>query len=461
MPTEDSILENVSASTTVERNPHVAVLESTPDLACLFDRQHRCIYANRALLEALGRPREQVIGRSLLELGYVPWHAAMHDSELDQVFATGRPLRGDARFRGARGERIHDYILAPVPGEDGSVEAVVATIRDVTERTAHEDVARRNERRLRAIASASSSVIYRLDPDWTRVQTLVGPGVDSPPPLSRVEVQRTRLHPDDQERIAQAIARAREETTVFEAEYRWLLGDGHYHWLASRVVPVRGDDGVVHEWVGATTDVEDRRQQEAHRRLLLDELNHRVKNTLAVVQSIAVQTLGRTSDAQAMDRFHARLLALAKCHDLLTASRWTGACLRDVVETAIGPGMGRGLDRFVIDGPRVHLAPRPSLALSMALHELCTNAVKYGSLSVPDGQVAIRWRVDERDGARRLQLEWRESGGPPVVKPERRGFGSRLVERGLRHDLNGEVVLAFEVAGVSCRIDMPLAEETS
>lgn len=443
--------------------PAEALLESTPDLACLFDRQHRCIYANRALLEALGRPRAEVIGRSLLELGYAPWDAAMHGSEIDQVFATARRLRGDARFHGPRGERIHDYILAPVLAADGSVQAVAATIRDVTERTAHEDVARRNERRLRAIASASSSVIYRLDPDWSRVQVLVGPGVENPPPLSRLELQAEHLHPDDHARVAHAVARAREETTVFEAEYRWLRGDGRYHWLASRVVPVRGDDGRVHEWVGATTDVEDRRRQETHQRLLLDELNHRVKNTLAVVQSIAVQTFARTgADRQAVERFHARLLALAKGHELLTASRWNGTWLRDVVETAIGPGMGHGLERFLIDGPRVWLAPRPSLALSMALHELCTNAVKYGALSAPGGTVAIRWEVHEEGGRpRRLRLEWRESGGPAVVEPQRRGFGTRLVEQGLRHDLDGEVVLAFEASGVSCHIDVPLVEAST
>lgn len=455
MPMEGSILDNAPAPV-AERLFCEAVLDSTPDLACLVDRSHRCVYANRAMLEAVGRPAGEVLGRSLAELDCAALLVTLHGSAVDRVFATGKPVRGDVPVKGPCGERILDYILAPVRAADGSVEAVAATIRDVTERTAHEDMARRNERRLRAIASASSSVIYRLDPEWSRVQILVGPGVENPPPLSLAELRHARLHPDDQVRVARAVDRAREETTVFEAEYRWLRGDGSYHWLASRVVPVRGDDGVVQEWVGATTDVDDRRQEEAHRRLLIDELNHRVKNTLAVVQSIAVQTLGGADGGPAgVERFQARLLALAKAHDLLTASSWSGTWLRDVVETAISPGMGHGLERFRIDGPPVRLGPRPSLALSMALHELCTNALKYGSLSVPEGEIAIRWRT----GQGRLRLEWRESGGPRVVAPTRRGFGTRLVERGLSHDLDGEVELAFEPAGVSCLIDVPLAEE--
>lgn len=439
---------------------HQAVLDAMPDMACMFDRGHRCAYANRALLEACRRRPEEVIGRPLAELDCALVRASRHAAEIDQVFASGRPLRGDVTFHDQRGPRIHDYILSPVAATDGSVEAVLATLRDVTERTRHEDVARRNERRLRAIASASSGVIYRMDPDWAGVQVLVGRGSDSPAPLSRAELLQAHLHPEDRERIALVSSRAREEATVFEAEYRWLHGDGRYHWLASRVVPVRGDDGRVQEWVGATTDVDSRRQQEQHQKLLLDELNHRVKNTLAVVQSIALQTLGQSEAGRAgVEHFQARLLALAKAHELLTASRWAGTCLRDVVEMAIGPGLGHGLERFSVDGPPVRLCPRPSLALSMALHELYTNAVKYGALSAPEGRIQIHWRVRDGTDGRRLLLQWRESDGPPVVAPTRRGFGTRLVEHGLRHDLDGRVELAFERGGVTCNIDVPLVED--
>lgn len=453
----DSTPLDTTAYASAGHGLHQAALEATPDMACVFDRAHRCCYANRSLLEAFGRERPDVLGRTLLELGWPPWQAARHDAWIDQVFATGQPVRSDVPLGGGR---IHDCILAPVHAADGSIEAVLATLRDVTERSAHEDRTRRNERRLRAIGNASSSIIYRMDADWANVQVMLGPGSEDPAPFSRLEMVQSHLHPDDRDLLAAASRQAREEATVFQAEYRWLQDDGRYHWLASRVVPVRGDDGTVLEWVGATTDVDGRRQQEQHQKLLVDELNHRVKNSLAMVQSIAVQTLGRAPDgAAAVDHFQARLLALAKAHDLLTASRWAGTCLRDVVETAIGPCMGHGLERFSIDGPAVRLCPRPSLALSMALHELCTNAVKYGALSVPGGRVRIHWHIFDRERGRRLFLEWQESGGPPVTPPKRRGFGTRLVERGLRHDLGGEVALGFGHGGVTCSIDIPLVED--
>ena len=439
---------------------HETVLEAMPDMACVFDPGLRLRYANHALLRALGMRREDVPGRTFQELGFAEWDAGLRDVGATAVFATGCTLRGDVRLRDTRGRRTMDCVLGPVPDSGGKVGAVLAVLRDVTQRSALEQSARRSERRLRAIASASSSVIYRMDPDWAGVQVLVGPDSDSPAPLSRLELVAAHLHPEDHARLTLAAERAREETTVFEAEYRWLRDDGRYHWLAARVVPVRGDDGRVQEWVGATTDVDVRRQQELHRQLLLDELNHRVKNTLAVVQSIAVQTLSADGGPAALERFQSRLLALAKAHELLTASHWTGTCLRDVVETAIGPGMGGGLERFSIDGPAVRLCPRQSLALSMALHELCTNAVKYGALSAPEGHVRIRWQRRADASGPRLRLEWQESGGPPVSAPTRRGFGTRLVERGLRHDLDGEVVLAFDRSGVMCRIDVPLVEDS-
>lgn len=436
---------------------HRAVLESTPDLVCVVDRAHHCVYANAAMLVALGRTRDEVVGRNPVDFGYAPWQAAI--AGVDRVFATAGVIRGDAPFHGSAGRRVHEYMLAPLLGADGGVEAVVATIRDVTERSDHEERARRNERRLRAIGSASSSVIYRMDPDWTNVQVMLGSDREDPAPLSRLEMVQNHLHPEDRDRLSGQARQAREEATVFQAEYRWLQEDGRYRWQASRVVPVRGDDGKVLEWVGATTDVDSRRRQEQHQQLLLDELNHRVKNTLAVVQSIAVQTLGRAAEGAApVEHFQARLLALAKAHDLLTASRWAGTCLRDVVEMAIGPCMGHGLERFSVDGPAVRLCPRPSLALSMALHELCTNAVKYGALSVPGGRIGIHWYTHHGSTGPRLRLEWRERGGPPVMPPARRGFGTRLVERGLRHDLGGEVVLAFDPRGVTCDIDVPLRE---
>jgi two-component sensor histidine kinase len=177
-----------------------------------------------------------------------------------------------------------------------------------------------------------------------------------------------------------------------------------------------------------------------------------VKNTLASVQAIAFQTLrGDVPLAEARARFEARLMALSAAHNLLTEENWGGASLERVVEDSTRHLGGSG--RFDMEGGPLRLAPRAALALAMALHELGTNAAKYGALSAEAGRVAIAWTVDED----RLRLEWRESGGPPVEPPKRRGFGSRLIERGLDADLGGSAALRFEPEGLRCEIEASLA----
>jgi len=202
----------------------------------------------------------------------------------------------------------------------------------------------------------------------------------------------------------------------------------------------------------------ERKRTEEHQRLLLNELNHRVKNTLAVIQSIASQTFrGESAAPDARRAFESRLTALAGAHDLLTGRNWEAAPLSQVIERA-GIGCGAGGERVRIEGDDVELAPRTAVSIAMALHELCTNAVKYGALSNESGSVTVRWSIDGSDGQRRLRLEWIETGGPPVSPPSRRGFGSRMIERGLASELGGTVALEFRPEGVRCLVDAPLPE---
>lgn len=224
--------------------------------------------------------------------------------------------------------------------------------------------------------------------------------------------------------------------------------------ISLTVSPVKDSDGRI---VGASKiarDITDRKRAEAQRTLLINELNHRVKNTLATVQSLAMQTLRNTERSEdARELFDARLAALSRAHDLLTAENWEGADLDEVVERAIAPFRGRV--RVRASGPNVRLATNQALALSIALHELATNAAKYGALSVEDGQVAISWRVNGRE----LSLDWRESGGPPVAPPTRVGFGSRLIQRGLAHDLGGAAEIVFHPEGVTAHINTTLGHD--
>jgi two-component sensor histidine kinase len=208
-------------------------------------------------------------------------------------------------------------------------------------------------------------------------------------------------------------------------------------------------DGVVITFI----DITDRKKYEDQRELMVQELNHRVKNTLATVRSIAQQTFRHAETHEGFQQtFLARLVSLAKTHDLLTQRNWEAASLRALLLAELNPYRGSKPSRFAIEGPEIHLAPRMALALGLVFHELATNAAKYGALSVSTGHIEIAWKLD--DG--RLRLRWTETGGPRVEEPSRRGMGSRVIEGGLMHELGGEARINFDASGVECSIDIPL-----
>lgn len=221
-------------------------------------------------------------------------------------------------------------------------------------------------------------------------------------------------------------------------------------------VPRLDLSGVVLGYYALVQDIGERKRAEEHRQLLVNELNHRVRNTLAVVQSLAAQTFKTGTDmAVARKDFEGRLAALAAAHNLLTSENWDGASLGSVVRESVRVGADHA--RFTIAGPDIRLSPQTAVSLALAVHELCTNAVKYGALSVPAGHVSIVWHVYlGEDGQTRLDFAWKETGGPAVVAPARRGFGSRLLENGLAAELRGTVTMIFDADGVACHIDAPL-----
>ncbi len=209
---------------------------------------------------------------------------------------------------------------------------------------------------------------------------------------------------------------------------------------------------------------EERRKADEHRELLIGELNHRVKNTLAIVQSIATQTLAgdALSIEAARTAFMARLMALSKAHDLLAQGSWEATDLASVVSAATKTFVHER-NTFRIEGSLLQLAPDRAVSITMALHELATNAAKFGALSVEDGHVDVVWRLTGEGEDRRLHFRWAESGGPPVRPPERRGFGSRMIERVLAQELDGTVTMTYEPSGVVCILEAPmplLREET-
>ena len=216
-------------------------------------------------------------------------------------------------------------------------------------------------------------------------------------------------------------------------------------------------EGVQRQVAVIFADVTARKHADERQRLLMNELNHRVKNTLATVQSIAAQSLKGASDVAHREAFDARLVALSGTHDLLARDKWDSVMLHNLLDQEFGPYKSKHSARFSIEGKDLKLNPKAALALGLAFHELTTNAAKYGALTSPTGNIRVAWDVEGTSESRTLEIKWTESGGPPVKKRERRGFGSTLIERGLSLELDGEVQLDFAPGGLVCTMAIPLA----
>jgi PAS domain S-box-containing protein len=209
----------------------------------------------------------------------------------------------------------------------------------------------------------------------------------------------------------------------------------------------------------AQNELAERRRVEQHQELLLAELNHRVKNTLAIVMSIATQTLRHSTSAEAFRRgFETRIMALAEAHNLLTDGNWEGASLRAMTERVLNPYRDGEHARHTFTGGDIHVGPKAAVALVMALNELATNAAKYGALSRNNGHVHVGWTGRDDKGEKRFEVSWRETGGPPVKAPSRKGFGTRLI-KGLAEDAAGRVSIDFARDGLICIFDLPMGDD--
>jgi two-component sensor histidine kinase len=232
-------------------------------------------------------------------------------------------------------------------------------------------------------------------------------------------------------------------------EHRLLLPGGRVRWLSARIQIVFEGEGAARQAASgmlALQDITARKEAEAHRVLLVNELNHRVKNTLATVHSIAAQSFRHADPAlrPQLAAFDERLHALARAHEVLTRSHWEGADLGEVARYILSPYReSQGPGRISFEGPETTLSPPQALAISMALHELATNALKYGALSVPEGRVSLCWTV-----GRLLTITWREHGGPPVAPPGHQGFGTRLLARALQAEPDGQTQIMFNPDGL-------------
>ena len=265
-------------------------------------------------------------------------------------------------------------------------------------------------------------------------------------------------HPADSQ-IRALIETAFEPTLSSDLEIECRRKDGNLFWASCVISPVPNKAGEVVEHFASLVDLSKHIREEARLRFLLDELNHRTLNTLASVQSIALQTLHAPADQAMLDSFEGRLLALSKAHGLLGRQNWEAISLRDVLQQILRPfGLnGDQTGRFSVVGEDVRLTPKAALTLAMTFHELAANATKHGALSNrATGHVAITWKTEAKGRGGYMRLQWQERGGPPVGVPDHKGFGFRLIQDGFPRDMDGEVDIAYEYAGLSCQIALPV-----
>jgi PAS domain S-box-containing protein len=260
-----------------------------------------------------------------------------------------------------------------------------------------------------------------------------------------------RIHPDDRAELHTNLQQAVTYGTPFRHEYRIQRPDGDCLWVDAAGRCELDAHGQPLRFPGVIIDIHERKLAEQQQRTLINELNHRVKNTLAIVQSIAMQSFRHASSVEnATEVFNARLIALSRAHDVLTHAHWQTALLQDIARQTASAHAPLNSRRFQLDGPAVRLSPQDALSFAMAFHELATNAVKYGALGSENGSVDIRWSIESLPQGPRLRLCWSEHNGPLVAPPQNEGFGSRLIRRSLSAHADSEVVLNYQPSGFVC-----------
>jgi two-component system CheB/CheR fusion protein len=336
------------------------------------------------------------------------------------------------------------------------IAGVVITFVDVSERKRHEE----ERGMLAAIVDSSQDAIIGHSLDGTITSWNAGAenifGYTHQEAIGQpLSVLLPEQQADEVPRILEKLARG---DSVKHFAILRLTKASRQIYMSMTVSPIRSESGAM---IGASTvarDITERKHADDLRTLMVNELNHRVKNTLATVQSIAAQSLKGVLDPASRETFDGRLVALSRTHDLLARDSWEGASLRKVVLQELEPYGFEDRARFVIEGPDFELRPKTAVALGMALHELATNAAKYGALSKPTGQVRVTWELLRSSEPSAIRLRWLETGGPPVQGTQRKGFGSTVIERGLVLELDAKVEIDFDPKGLICDIEIPLGD---
>jgi PAS domain S-box-containing protein len=436
------------------------------------------IYVNAAFERLTGFAAVEVIGRNCRFM-QGPLTEAADVARLRDAIARRERIEIDLLNHHRDGTPFWNrLIVAPVFDAGGALRYFIASQLDVTierhrliqlqedramlaaEVAAREVALAEREARLKLALRAGGLGTWTMDP--VTYELTASPSCkanfDYAPdePLAFADIAAL-VHPADLPALEAVTAATISTGQPLDIEYRILTRAGEQRWIAIQAEMQYRADGSPLLLSGFSTNISTRKFAEEHRTILARELTHRVKNTLATVGAVVSQTLrDATSLADARVAVAGRIASLGAAHELLVRDEVEGAAIGDIVDRVLAPFVDRGGMRFVIGGPAIRLTPEVTLALSMALHELATNAVKYGALANDTGTVRVEWGLGGSTGDRHLHFTWAERGGPPVVPPTRTGFGSRMIERVLGQHVRGEAALSFPPEGVRFAIEIPV-----
>ena len=423
-----------------------------------YDAATDSVRGSPELYQLLGLPTDRPVTMDEIRSGYLAGERERIRAEAEAAVRRGEHhIQNELRYRGLDGIVRWFLLRADLQiDESGQPQGALGVLIDVTESRRTQEALRESEERLALAVRAHGIGIF----DWNiRSGALIWSdqqerlfGLQPGEFEGDFSGWEKRVLPEDREAMLAAIQAAidaREEE--LDVQFRIRRADGAIRFIEGSGKFLYADDGTPERMVGVNIDVTARARADEHQLILIRELNHRVKNTLSIVQGLARQSLrGAVDPFSANQAFNDRLQALASAHDVLTRVNWDKAQLREIASTITRPYKGEGVRRFAIEGPSVQLRPQSALSLAMVLHELCTNAMKYGALSTERGHVEIAWQVHEGNDGSMLEFSWRERNGPEVAAPTRKGFGSRLIERGWTSSAPTVVQMTYDAAGLIC-----------
>jgi PAS domain S-box-containing protein len=411
-----------------------------------LNMEGRIVRANRAAVEDLGFARADIIGKPFWEAG---WYSAETQEWIRKAFeraAAGTPFRGELSCVLKDGTvRVTDIAFVPIKDEAGRVISVFVPGTDITDRA----------RQYRATFENAGVGIAHLSPEvkWIRVNRTFARIVGYPPDELVSKSVQDITHPDDIESSFAQVERLRSgKADSYELEKRYVRKDGTPVWVHITGTAVRRNDGSVDHFVAVIQDITKRKQHEEREYLLMREINHRAKNLLSVVDAIARQTATRNPE-DFVERFSDRIQALSANQDLLVRHEWKGVDIEDLVRAQLAHFRDLFGTRIAIQGPKLRLNPASAQAIGLALHELGTNAGKYGALSSEAGRVDIGWGTNGDT----LTMSWTERDGPRVSAPKQRGFGTIVMEMMAERSVGGKVNLSYAPTGVTWHLCCPSA----